>query len=112
MAILVASGMTVSTAAYTKTADLVTGRNQYVGKGRVTLCARGSAIGMNATLNVGGVALSDDTALPFIGTTGALSVKDHVIIDQVVSGGRIEFFLRNTTAGALTTDYALYFTPM
>lgn len=112
MAILVASGMTVSTAAYTKTADLVSGRNQYVGKGRIQLVARGSAIGMNTTLNVGGVALADDNALPFIGTTGALSVKDHVVIDQVVSGGRVEFFLRNTTAGALTTDYALYFTPM
>lgn len=112
MAILVASGMTVSTAANTKTADLVSGRNQYVQKGRVQLIARGSAIGMNATLNVGGVALCDDAALPFVGTTGALSVKDHVVIDQVVAGGRIEFFLRNTTGGALTTDYALYFTPM
>lgn len=112
MAILVASGMTVSTAAYTKTSDLVSGRNQYVGKGRIQLVARGSAIGMNVTLNVGGIALADDAALPFIGTTGALSVKDHIIIDQVVAGGRIEMFLRNTTVGALTTDYALYFTPM
>ena len=112
MAILVASGMTVSTAAYTKTADLVSGRNQYVGKGRLVVVARGSAIGMNITVNVGGVALADDTALPFIGTTGALSVKDHVIVDQVVAGGRVECFLRNTTVGALTTDYAIYFTPM
>lgn len=112
MAILVASGMTVSTAAYTKTADLVSGRNQYVAKGRLQICARGSAIGMNITVNVGGVALADDTALPFIGTTGALSVKDHIIVDQVVAGGRVEVFLRNTTVGALTTDYAVYFTPM
>ena len=112
MAVLVCSGMTVSTGAYTKTADLVTGRNQYVGKGRITLVARESAIGMNCTLNVGGVALADDTPIPFLGTTGGLSVKDHVVIDQVVAGGRIEFFLRNTTVGALTTDYALYFTPM
>jgi len=112
MAILVASGMTVSTAAYTKTADLVTGRNQFVGKGRLQVCARGSVIGMNITVNAGGVALADDTALPFIGTTGALSVKDHVIIDQVIAGGRIECFLRNTTNGAVTTDYAVYFTPM
>jgi len=112
MAILVASGMTVSTAAYTKTSDLVTGRNQYVGKGRLVVCARGSAIGMNVTVNVGGVALADDTALPFIGTTGAMSVKDHIVIDQIVAGGRIECFLRNTTVGALTTDYAIYFTPM
>ncbi len=112
MAILVASGMTVSTAAYTKTSDLVTGRNQFVGKGRLVVVARGSAIGMNITVNAGGVALADDLALPFIGATGALSVKDHVIIDQVIAGGRIECFLRNTTAGALTTDYAIYFTPM
>ena len=112
MAILVGSGMTVNTGAYTKTADLVSGRNQYVGKGRLQVCARGSAIGMNITINAGGVALADDTALPFIGTTGNLSVKDHVIIDQVIAGGRIECFLRNTTAGALTTDYAIYFTPM
>ncbi len=112
MAVLVASGMTVSTAANTKTADLITGRNQYVQKGRIQLVARGSAIGMNVTLNVGGVALSDDLAIPFFGATGALSVKDHVVIDQVVAGGRIEMFLRNTTGGALTTDYAVYFTPM
>ena len=51
MAILVASGMTASTAAYTKSADLVTGRNQFVGKGRLVVCARGSAIGMNITIN-------------------------------------------------------------
>jgi len=112
MAILVASGMTKSTAAYTKSDDLITGRNQYVGKGRLQVVARGSAAGMNLTVNVGGVALADDQPIPFIGTTGALSVKDHVVIDQVVAGGRIEFFLRNTSAGSLTTDYAVYFTPM
>lgn len=112
MAILVASGVTVSTAANTKTADLISGRNQYVGKGKLVLVARGSAVGMNATLNVGGVALADDLAIPFFGATGALSVKDHVVIEQNIAGGRIEMFLRNTTGGALTTDYAVYFTPM
>lgn len=112
MAILVASGVTASTAANTKTADLISGRNQYVGKGRIQLVARGSAAGMNATLNVGGVALADDLAIPYFGATGALSVKDHIVIDQVVSGGRVELFLRNTSGGALTTDYAVYFTPM
>jgi len=35
MAIVVASGTTVSTNAGAKSADLVTGRNQYVGKGRL-----------------------------------------------------------------------------
>lgn len=112
MAILIASGVTTSTAANTKSADLVSGRNQYVQKGRVQLVARGSAAGMNCTLNVGGVAVADDLAIPFFGATGALSTKDHVVVDQVVAGGRVEFFLRNTTGGALTTDYAIYFTPM
>ena len=112
MAILVASGMTSTTTAYTKTSDLVGGKNQYVGKGRLQVIARGSAIGMNITTNVQGIALADDLPIPFIGTTGALSVQDHVVVDQVVAGGRVEVFLRNTTAGSLTTDYAVYFTPM
>ncbi len=115
MAIVVSSGTTVSTAANTKSADLVTGRNQYVGKGRIQLCARGSAAaatGMLCTLNCGGVALVDDQLIPFAGATGGLSVRDHMILDQVVAGGRVEFFLRNNSAGALTTDYTILFTPM
>lgn len=114
MAILIASGQGagVTIGAYSKSADLVTGRNQYSQKGRLQVVARASAIGMNITVNVGGVALADDQVIPFIGTTGALSVKDHIVIDQVVAGGRIECFLRNTTVGALTCDYAIYFTPM
>jgi len=112
MAIPIATGQAVSTAAYTKSADIMAGRNQYVQRGRIQVLLRGSAIGMNASVSVNGVALMDDQALPFIGTTGALSVNDHVVIDQVVNPGRIEFYLRNTTAGALTTDYIIYFTPM
>jgi len=112
MAILIASGVTISTAANTKSSDLVSGRNQYVGKGRIQLVARGSAAGMNCTLNVAGIALIDDNAIPYFGGTGALSVNDHIVVDQVVAGGRVEFFLRNTSGGALTTDYVIYFTPM
>jgi hypothetical protein len=91
---------------------LITGRNQYVGKGRLQLVARGSAAGMNVTLNVGGVALIDDNPIPSFGATGGLSVNDHTFLDQIVSGGRVELFLRNTSGGALTTDYVVYFTPM
>lgn len=112
MAITIATGNTVSTAANTKSADVVSGRNQYIGKGRVQLFARGSATGMNLTLNVGGVALMDDQAIPFFGAAGSLDVNSHGIIDQVVNGGRVELFLRNTTGGALTTDYLLLFTPL
>lgn len=112
MAILIGSAMTLSTGAYTKTANLITGRNQFLQKGRIQVVARGSAIGMNLSLSIGGVPLADDLALPFIGATGGLSAKDHVVLDQVISGGTAELYLRNTTAGALTTDYAVYFTPM
>ena len=115
MAILVASGTTTSLTAGLKTADLVSGRNQYVGKGRIQLIIKASAaaaLGIRATLNVGGVALADDQISPFAGTTGTLSMADNMMIDQVVSGGRVEFFLRNDSAGTLTCDYAIYFTPM
>lgn len=111
MAIVVASGTAVSTAANTKSSDQITGRNQYVQRGRVQLIAKGSATGMNVTLNVGGVALVDDNAIPYTGTAGSISVNDNVMVDQFVSGGRVELFLRNTTGGALTTDYIVYFTP-
>jgi hypothetical protein len=104
--------MTVSTAAYTKTGNLVLNRNQFLQKGRITLVAKGSAIGMNVTLNVAGNALCDDLAIPNFGATGTLSPKDNVVVDQIVAGGVCELFLRNTTVGALTTDYSLFFEPM
>ncbi len=115
MAIVVASGVTTSLTTGLKTADLVSGRNQYVGKGRLQLLARGSAAaatGIRVSLNCGGAALIDDLLVPFTGTTGALSAKDHVVVDQVVAGGRVELFFRNDSAGTLTVDYILYFTPM
>lgn len=112
MAVVVYSINSLSTAANTKTSDLVTGRYQYVGKGNIQLFARGSATGMNCTLNVNGVALIDDQPIPYFGSAGALSVKDHGIIDQKIGGGRVEFYLRNTTGGALTTDALILFTPM
>lgn len=112
MAIVVASGTTISTAANTKSADLITGQYQFVGKGKITLAARGSATGMNFTLSVGGIALINDLPSPYFGTTGGLSVNDHVVTSQVMNGGRVEFYLRNTTGGALTTDYVILFEPM
>jgi len=112
MAIVVASGSAVSIAANTKSSDQVTGRNQYVGKGRLQVIGKTSATGMNWTVNVNGVSLMDDQIVPYTGTAGTISVNDNVLLDQVVSGGRVELFLRNTTGGALTNDYIIYFTPM
>ena len=54
----------------------------------------------------------DDQMISYSGATGSASVRDNMIIDQVVAGGRVELFLRNDSGGALTTDYAIYFTPM
>lgn len=115
MAIVVASGTTLSLTTGLKSADQVTGRNQYVGKGRIQLAAKASAAaatGIRCTLNVGGVALIDDQMIPFAGTTGALSINDNMVLDQVVAGGRVECFYRNDSGGTLTVDYVILFTPM
>jgi len=114
MAIVVATGTVLSLTTGLKSADQVVGRNQYVGKGRIQLVARESAaaaLGIRCTLNVGGVALMDDQMVPFAGTAGALSIKDHMVIDQMVAGGRVECFFRNDSAGTLTVDYLILFTP-
>jgi hypothetical protein len=102
----------LSTGAYTKTANLITGRNQFLGKGRLQVWAKGSAIGMNISIAIGGVAIMDDLPVPSIGTTGTLSTNDNAIIDQVVAGGVAELYFRNTTVGALTMDALVTFTPM
>lgn len=111
MAVVVAAGTAVSTAANTKSADQVSGTYQFVGKGKLTLAAKGSATGMNVQLLVGGVPLVNDMPVPYTGTAGTISVNDNIIASQSIAGGRIEFYLRNTTGGALTTDYLLLFEP-
>ena len=112
MAIVVGSAITLSTNANTKSADLVSGTYQFVGKGKFTIIAKGSAAGMNLSFLVGGIALVNDQPIPYSGTTGTLSVNDNVMCSQVMNGGRLEMFIRNTSGGALTTDYLIYFEPM
>lgn len=111
MASLIASGSATSTSANTKSADLVSGQFQHVGKGKFVLAALGSATGMNCELRIGGVTIIADLAIPFTGTAGTLDLSAHIMASQVLNGGRVEFFLRNTTGGALTTDYMLMFEP-
>jgi len=112
MAIVISSGTAVSTAANTKSADQVSGTYQFVGKGKVTLVAKGSATGMYITCSVGGVALVNDAAIPYTGTAGTVSINDNIMASQVMAGGRVELYLRNTTGGALTTDYLVLFEPV
>jgi len=114
MAIVIASGTTLSLTTGSKSADQVTGSNQYIGKGTVQLAVKASAAaatGIRATLKVGGIALVDDQLVPFAGATGALSINDNMLISQMVGGGRAELTFRNDSAGTLTVDYALMFTP-
>jgi|DEB0MinimDraft_3_1074331.scaffolds.fasta_scaffold273081_1 hypothetical protein len=110
MAVIVASGSAVSVAANTKSSDQVSGQYQFAGKGVYTLTAKSSATGMNLTCSVGGIALADDVAIPFTGTAGTIT-NENVIASQAMNGGRVQLFLRNTTGGAITTDYILTFTP-
>lgn len=112
MAVVINAQTALSTAANTKTADLVSGTYQFIGKGKVTLVAKGSATGMNITCMVGGIALVNDQAIPYTGTAGTISINDNIITSQVMAGGRVELYLRNTTGGALTTDTLLLFEPM
>jgi hypothetical protein len=111
MAIVVASGSATSTAANTKSADQVSGSYQFIGKGKVTLVAKGSATGMNVTCMVGGIAMVNDQAVPYTGTAGTVSINDNIMASQLMQGGRVELYLRNTTGGALTTDYMVLFEP-
>ena len=53
----------------------------------------------------------DDQLVPFAGTTGAMT-NEHIVIDQTVSGGFVSLTFRNDSAGTLTVDYAVLFTPM
>lgn len=112
MAIVIKAGTAVSTAANTKSSDQVSGTYQFIGKGKVTLVAKGSATGMLITCLVGGVAIVNDEAIPYTGTAGTISVNDNVVASQVMNGGRVELYLRNGTGGALTTDYILLFDPV
>lgn len=111
MAVTVISGISTP-GANTKTADLVTGTYQFVGKGKVTVIAKSSATGILATCVIGGTAIINDQMIPYTGTAGTLSVNDNIIASQQMNGGRIEFYLRNNTATAGTTcDYMVLFEP-
>ena len=112
MALVVASGTAVSIIANTKSADQVSGQYQHVGRGKFTLVALGSATGMNVDCRVGGISLVADQPIPYTGTAGGIDASAHIMANQVLNGGRVELFLRNTSGGTLTTDYILFFEPM
>lgn len=90
-----------------KTADLSTGTYTIIPKGTtVTFYAKGSAAGINATLLVGGIPLINDQPIIGVGTTGTINRLNDLQTSVRTNGGKIELYLRNTTATAGTTcDY-------
>lgn len=114
MGVVIATGTATSVAANTKSADQVSGTYQFLPfDAEVTVYARGSATGLNVQLFADGTALMNDLAIPYTGTAGALSQIDHEIASFPLSAGsRIEFYLRNTTAGSLTCDFLISAEPM
>lgn len=112
--VVIAAGTAVSTAANTKSADQVSGTYQFLPfDAIVRVIARGSATGMNLLLFADGSALMNDQAVPYTGTAGAISENDHQVASfPLPAGSRVEFYLRNTTGGALTTDYLIKAEPI
>jgi len=111
MAVVINTESALSTAANTKSADLVSGQYEFVGRGKFTLSCLGSATGMTVELRIGGVTIVADQLIPWTGTAGTMSIADNVMASQTLNGGRVELFIRNTTGGALTTDLILLFDP-
>lgn len=112
MAIVISTGSATSLAANTKSADRVSGQFQHVGRGKFTLVVLASATGMNAECRVGGTNLIADEVVPFTGTAGTIDTSAHIVASQVLVGGRVELFFRNTTGAAVTTDHILLFEPL
>ena len=111
---VIAAGTTLSVGANTKSADQISGTYQFLPQDSIVyLYARGSATGINIQLFADGVALCNDLAVSFFGTTGALSQKDHEVASFPLSAGsRIELYFRNTTGGGLTCDYQVVAEPI
>jgi len=109
--VLVTTGMALSTSANSESAELISGSYQIIGKGMLKVYARGSATGMFHTLSVNNVPVIQNLAIPFFGATGSLSKFDHLVCEQQVNGGWLSYKLRNSTGGALTTDYIIEWTP-
>ena len=109
MGIIIASGTATSVSANSKSSDQVSGTYQFLPfDANVSVSARGSATGLNIQLFGNGSALMNDQPIPYTGTAGAISVIDHEIASfDLPAGSRVEFYLRNTTGGALTCDFVV-----
>ncbi len=65
MAVVIDTETALSVAANTKSADLVSGQYEFVGKGKFTLASLASATGMNVELRIGGITVIGDQPIPW-----------------------------------------------
>lgn len=101
------SGQAVSVAANSVSSNQVSGQTyEFLDRPmNLRLAAASSAAGINCTLIVGGVVVVNDQPI-------SQANRFPIIPDDVVTGlrravGRIILTFRNTTAGALTVNFAL-----
>lgn len=111
MAVAIASSAATSLAANVKGTNEVSGQYEFIAGGSVYLVVLPSATGMNCTLTVGGEILIDDQEIPYFGTSGSMSNDNLFLAPQGIGAGRVVLTFRNTTAGTITIDYALYWAP-
>jgi hypothetical protein len=112
---IIASQTGLSVSANTSSTDQVTGTYQFLNPddfplgANVKLSARSSATGMSATLVVNGKVIVNKQPIGFFGTSGALSINDHIVQQDIAvpPNARCELVFTNTTAGALTVDFQL-----
>ena len=109
--VYIKSATAESISANTKSTDQITGQYQFVGKGSLNFYGLASATGLKCTLKVNGVSIVDDEDLVMFGTSGSIKKIDNLVVNQMVAGGRVELFFRNTTGGTLTIDYILEYVP-
>jgi hypothetical protein len=103
--VVVVAKMAFSVAAGATSIDQITGTYQFVPKGTLSIYGLGSATGLSLTCLNNGLALCNQQAVPFFGTTGTLKKFDHMIFSQAVNPGRLELYFSNPTGGALTVDF-------
>lgn len=105
--VVVVAKMALSVAAGATSADQVTGTYQFVKKGIIKFYALGSATGLTYSLLNNGMAIANQQAVPWFGTTGTMKKLDNEVLTQAINEGRMELYFQNPTGGALTVDFIL-----
>lgn len=103
---------TVSVAANSRTANLLAGQQFEFLPARATvqLRASSSATGIRADFNIGGEQLAVDTLVPPTNRF-PIAPDDTLLTSSGARGERLFLTMRNTTAGALTVQYAVEIMP-